>query len=691
MARYKYSAIDTSSSKPHIRLLKLHGGIDSEVRGELFHAYLDDENLIPYEAVSYSWDLKSSPDILGDWKIWIGDKTIPISKSAYNVLDHLRYPEMDRIIWIDSICINQGDKAERSHQVQLMAQIYASAEVVRVWLCYSSMISSPLMESLTKLGVQMHKEKAPHNDKEYARHWSTVQRNSEMASTDFKACHKESLVRLLGLPWFHRTWILQEVANARRTQVHCGLDSVPGTIFAIAPQLVGLEPDSHCQAVLDLMKRPDKRPAWWSEDRDLYALMKRFGASEASEDRDHIYALLGMCTDTGLEVDYSARTDHVIRQTIAHIYRLPLDLITTIEPRLETVKSFRSQIQSIGNELLEQVVKRGFIDTIPGLIQQGRDISVTSNVLLQVAGDGGDGAKMLELLLQQEVTKDITTEALKQAMQNRSVGKKAWDLIFQDTNTLLQFNDEMLRFLAVYATPQSLAWILSKPGVASKVTTTVICAAANSGARREGSISDTVERMRVLLRQREVGEKICPAVLHVLITCFGPMWPVIFPFDHEGARETVKQYRMIFDPHINVHLNRGDEAEERIFCPFPNGLDEMSIAAVCGDRYTVQELVVMGYNINISDEFGWTALKYATEMGHSNLIDWLKMHGAVSSPHHPVEDLLSSRCICSYVYLCRYSHPRLVNPLTNPLMTTPTTLITKIFYMLWQSLRGRIG
>ena len=41
---------------------------------------------------------------------------------------------MERVIWVDAICINQNDLAERKHQVELMASTYAKARSVILWL-----------------------------------------------------------------------------------------------------------------------------------------------------------------------------------------------------------------------------------------------------------------------------------------------------------------------------------------------------------------------------------------------------------------------------------------------------------------------------------------------------------------------------------------------------------------------------
>jgi hypothetical protein len=39
-----------------------------------------------------------------------------------------------RVLWIDALCINQDDDAERVHQVGIMGSIYRQARQVLVWL-----------------------------------------------------------------------------------------------------------------------------------------------------------------------------------------------------------------------------------------------------------------------------------------------------------------------------------------------------------------------------------------------------------------------------------------------------------------------------------------------------------------------------------------------------------------------------
>jgi hypothetical protein len=59
-----------------------------------------------------------------------------IMPNCESALRRLRNAEETQILWIDSICINQGPDAidERNQQVALMGEIYQNAQHVVVWV-----------------------------------------------------------------------------------------------------------------------------------------------------------------------------------------------------------------------------------------------------------------------------------------------------------------------------------------------------------------------------------------------------------------------------------------------------------------------------------------------------------------------------------------------------------------------------
>ena len=58
----------------------------------------------------------------------------PVTISLHRALQQLSDSHLDRVLWADSVCINQTDVDERNRQVRLMAKVYATASRVLVWL-----------------------------------------------------------------------------------------------------------------------------------------------------------------------------------------------------------------------------------------------------------------------------------------------------------------------------------------------------------------------------------------------------------------------------------------------------------------------------------------------------------------------------------------------------------------------------
>lgn len=82
-----------------------------------------------YEAVSYTWgDSRKTASII------CHDRELPITNNLANALKQLHDPTKPRLLWIDAICINQGDGIEKGHQVKRMGNIYQSDKRVIVWL-----------------------------------------------------------------------------------------------------------------------------------------------------------------------------------------------------------------------------------------------------------------------------------------------------------------------------------------------------------------------------------------------------------------------------------------------------------------------------------------------------------------------------------------------------------------------------
>jgi hypothetical protein len=118
---YRWQSLD--NTRREIRVLDLDAGAgESLLRGHLRHVSLDAPETPEYETISYAWgETALAQNILVD------NEAIPIPTSAASALCCMRLPERKCTLWIDCICIDQNKDSEKSHQVALMADIFATS------------------------------------------------------------------------------------------------------------------------------------------------------------------------------------------------------------------------------------------------------------------------------------------------------------------------------------------------------------------------------------------------------------------------------------------------------------------------------------------------------------------------------------------------------------------------------------
>jgi hypothetical protein len=140
----------------------------------------------PYDALSYTWSGPAKPR-----SISIGEHDLPVTLNLHEALSRLRHRSIERIIWVDAVCINQEDKKERAQQVQFMAKIYNQANRVVVWLGEAADYSDLALEEIRVAG----------------RKKSTNSSNNESI--------RRAVLALLQRPWFRRIWVREQTLKQR--------------------------------------------------------------------------------------------------------------------------------------------------------------------------------------------------------------------------------------------------------------------------------------------------------------------------------------------------------------------------------------------------------------------------------------------------------------------------------------------
>jgi Heterokaryon incompatibility protein (HET) len=112
-----------------IRLLSVQpGNFIDLIKCEVRNVNLDQEGL-EYETLSYVWG-RSAIRL----SILVDDQMVEVTPNLGNALRYLRKKDKTIVLWIDALCINQGDKIEKTHQVGMMGEIYRRCSAVYIWL-----------------------------------------------------------------------------------------------------------------------------------------------------------------------------------------------------------------------------------------------------------------------------------------------------------------------------------------------------------------------------------------------------------------------------------------------------------------------------------------------------------------------------------------------------------------------------
>jgi hypothetical protein len=153
-AAFHHSRLTSARS---IRVLTLLPSpeFDNPLEATLAVATLDDTSgngrSSSYEALSYVWGSR-----VGTEPFVCEGKLLLITPSCESALRHLRQKNNTRVLWVDSICIDQEDGdlsvKERNAQVSLMGEIYAKAARTLCWFGQGNEFTPELMSLLRRIG-----------------------------------------------------------------------------------------------------------------------------------------------------------------------------------------------------------------------------------------------------------------------------------------------------------------------------------------------------------------------------------------------------------------------------------------------------------------------------------------------------------------------------------------------------------
>ena len=358
MAPYEYSVLDERASE--IRLMTLlPGRFEDDISIAMETVVLTKECIPQYEALSYVWGTKENPvdisvkarktkrsksyPMLGRRRWWrpkvcsLG--TISVTQNLATALPYLRKQETPRVFWIDAICVNQQDRAERGHQVKRMAAVYSMASRVIAWLGPESQNSTLGLRALNNLGAQLQVDWNIHKVTSVST-GETITAGSDPLKNDEIW---DSVGDVMGRPWFERLWIWQEVRLAREAYLFCGNEGLPWESFrrAMVNLYIASAPAEFAHLIRRCYNIISYRDYVAGALDALDSMLEFASSTSCSDPRDKIFAILNLAQESetrGLDPDYSKPVEAVFQDLVLHYaFNLQsLKILTQCELRDDT-------------------------------------------------------------------------------------------------------------------------------------------------------------------------------------------------------------------------------------------------------------------------------------------------------------------------------------------------------------------
>jgi hypothetical protein len=342
---YQYQPLDVQSKE--IRLVDLQ---PAQNRRDPIHCKIRHVKLnAPGEfiALSYAWG-----DTMNKRPIFVNGRKLLITRNLEQFFRETHVSENEQTFWIDAVCINQNNLAERSSQVQIMKEIYSAAIFVLVWLGLKDENSERAFDLIYECYTVAQTALAVPDINQQRTNISAW--ISSQTSPLFETCSWLAVADLLNRPWWSRAWIVQEIVMAKNALFKCGDFVLPWDYFllvstaiinylgAISRIAVGSYNSSTHPVETDLFLSRFSRLSGGAGrvraiattkyhgvgDKSSYAfydILRQHMMANATDPRDKIYAFLGLAAKEHTEaakvpVDYTIHPADLYRTvTISHL------------------------------------------------------------------------------------------------------------------------------------------------------------------------------------------------------------------------------------------------------------------------------------------------------------------------------------------------------------------------------------
>jgi len=262
---FAYASLDLSQRSIRLVQIAPHLSPSGLIQCELRHSSIESE----YTCLSYVW---GPPDKGHD--VMINGTLVTVRLNLFRFLQAAR-PNRLQWLWIDALCIDQLNHAERTHQVQQMGLVFSRAARTVSWLG-------------TRPEVVDFVRRALVNTRGRVEHF----RNHE---------------------YWTRAWVTQEVLLARQIVLMAGvwtlhLERVPEAM---------IDDCSNDLIRAHLLTRKHPCASDNIRGKSLVSLLCMFRSQNCETLHDRVFSLLGLCNDRSkIEVNYDLSSGELARKVL---------------------------------------------------------------------------------------------------------------------------------------------------------------------------------------------------------------------------------------------------------------------------------------------------------------------------------------------------------------------------------------
>ncbi|KAF2119337.1 heterokaryon incompatibility protein-domain-containing protein [Lophiotrema nucula] len=354
---FRYEPLASDDCFRLLRLKDTQPGHDLyEVEIELFDARFHEAP--DYEAISYAWGDESANIVIS-----CNGRPLVITPVVASILQALRHQDSIKTLWIDAICIDQSSIAEKNVQVPRMDTIYRDAQKVWIWLgrgSYEAYIAFDFLSQMpkgTRSGDPARQEKLGGIYTLYTENVRNLRGYYDPVDTNF-------IFDIINLPWFHRTWTVQEVVLAKSPILLLGSKCLPWRHFVrCLEQLQDLERNEIIASQHNTLSNPASyydEVEWYTKISHLRSFMSvplNVLRRRLSRDpKDKIYGVYGILSNQEIlrlpRVDYAKSVQEIYAETartvIVNEQRLDVLYLTHLPPTLPDLPSWAPDWSNTG-------------------------------------------------------------------------------------------------------------------------------------------------------------------------------------------------------------------------------------------------------------------------------------------------------------------------------------------------------